>query len=149
MITQSFIDSLTRQLGALGFILTEERTGGPMGSALWRFSSEFVDLEFQSDRGTPVIVCGPRGRALFNFLPWADLLGTNVDKSADYSEQFEFFVNNIGLISQEVRNDPDIQDKLEDLNWAIIKHRLHLDPRTPRPGRSGSGPGSAGRESAP
>jgi hypothetical protein len=131
----SWFDPTTERLGQMGFALVEQRTGGPMGNALRRFSSDLLDLELQSDRGKPVVVWGPRGGTLFNFLPWADLLGMKAEPSAGFDEQLAFFMENIALIRQRVADHRDVEEELRDANWVIVKRRLRLDPAAPRPGR--------------
>jgi hypothetical protein len=130
---QPLIQEIAGRFADAGFVMTDQRDGGPMGSGLWRFSADDVDLELQSDRGQIVILCGRRGGALFNYLPWAVLLGIDVDSSSDLEWQVEFFLGNIETIARMIVEDPHLDDSLREINWRIIKRRLGIDPDRPRP----------------
>jgi hypothetical protein len=141
MISPDLIDTLTSRLTARGFALTEHRSWKQqMGSALWHFSSDILDIEIRSERGTPVITMGPRGRHLYDFEPWAELLGAAMEPPASFDEQVEFILNSIQAAASRVTGDPDIDETLRELNWTLVKSSLGLDPDMPRPGRQGGSP---------
>lgn len=127
MTLQELVDSLTDRLAELGFTITEQRSGGPMGSALWRFSSDMLDLQILNDRGQHVVIWGPKGGPLYNFIPWGELLGFSLEKTASFEMQLDFVLEHLPQITDKVAEDPAIVGKLRQINSEIVRRRLGLD----------------------
>jgi hypothetical protein len=136
MFAKEVAEALSPRLVSRDFTLTQEVVGGPMGSALFRFSSEIVNIDIQSDREKLDITVGPIGDHSYGFVVWAKLLGVSASELTSFDDQIEFFMEHLDAIIRAVRNDRLIDERLRDLNWVLVKEHLGLDPDQPRPGAS-------------
>ena len=134
MASQETINAFTARLSSAGFTLASERLGGPMGSALWRFSSALIDFEVVDDHGQLSVVVGPKGEYRFFAVTWAAFLGIALPVSAEFDQQLDFGLAHLEEIERAIEGDSRVGEALEEINWSLVKQQLGLDPGMPRPG---------------
>lgn len=119
-----------------GFALVNALTGGPMGSANWRFSDGIVDVEIINDRGHLAATAGPHGGPAFEAEVWANLMEVQLPGQS-VEQHVGFFLQNLNEIRSLI-TEPNIETRLRDTNWIRVKERLGLDPSLKRPGSTNS-----------
>ena len=105
-----------------------------MGSGEIRYSNHRLDVVLHSDRGSPAVTIGSHGGLTVAYQPWADLLGVEVERDLDVRRQLEFLLEQARKIEELIEHDPEIDERLRELNWRVVKEHLGLDPNMPRPG---------------
>jgi hypothetical protein len=133
-----FPEGLESKLLGFEFVLVDERTGGPMGSANWRFTNGVVDIEVYGDRGDLGIVAGPRGSRTFQAKVWARILDVE-EPAQTFGDHVNFFLDRYVDIGEAIDSEPAIEEKVRDINWVFIKEHLGLDSNARRPGASPTG----------
>lgn len=115
-----------------GLSLDVERTGGPMGSATWRMTNSIIDIEVYSDRGRMGAAAGKHGGSAFGVGVWARLLDDSATDDMTLEQQIDFFVERLDVITRIGEREPDLEEKLRDINWIAVKNRLGLHPDAKR-----------------
>ena len=129
-----FADAAMEELTRHGFLRESEDRNGPMGSGEIRYFGHRLDVVLHSDRGLPAVTIGSHGGHTFTYQPWAELLGVEVDKDLDVRRQLGFLLEQACRIKDLIEGDPEINERLRELNWRVVKKNLGLDPNMPRPG---------------
>lgn len=133
MTFDEFVTLVFQQLTEVGFTCSTKDLDGPMGSARVRFSSDLIDVELYNDRGLLSVSAGRAGCPTYGCRMWAALLGADFDADSDANLQVEFLLGHLDEMVERVTRDPQVDERLRDLSWRLVKERLGLDPNTPRP----------------
>jgi hypothetical protein len=132
-----FVDSVRPWLEEKEFSLAEHRTGLPFMGNIWRFRSSSVDLVISYDfRDRLVVGAGAIDGTSFEYRVWALLLGLHYEDDSDVFEQWSFFRSHITEIQRFAAHHEDLDGRLTDVNWNLIKEGLGFGPDEERPGRT-------------
>src|SRR5215216_5930493 len=108
MTSGSLPDAVQARLSGVGLALIQADTGGPMGSANWRYSDGVVDIEVYNDRGRMGASAGRAGGDTFQHVVWARVFGSPASTTATLDEQLDFFLQHLQQIRDAVTHDPAI-----------------------------------------
>jgi hypothetical protein len=123
------------RVARFGFVVVDERLGGPMGSGRVRLSDGACVVDLISDRGVLAITLGRSGgEDTWSIETWAEVLGIEMDEYAGIAEEVDFVVERLPTIEEVLATDPGVDTRLRDVNWRRVKDHLGLDADTPRPG---------------
>ncbi|MDF3143015.1 MULTISPECIES: hypothetical protein [unclassified Streptomyces] len=142
MSEQNLVSGLAEWLMERGFSVTEERQVGGFENILLRFVGEGCEVHLIRERGRwGITLTPPAGEPKLPPQIWRyymDDIPLEV-ALAEQAESFEsevaFVRNRLHEITAVAQSDENIGDRLVDINWAIVKDRLGLDPGMPRPGQ--------------
>lgn len=121
-------DNLEQRLQPHGFALVERSSGGPMGSVMLLFTDGIVDISVFDDRGEKGVGLGVRSGITYGIQVWHRVLGIGPAVPASVDGQLAWVIRHIGLVRSTVERDADINERLREMNWILVKERLRLSP---------------------
>ncbi len=105
-----------------------------MGSGRVRFSDGMFVLDLIADRSQLVVALGSvAGQTTWTVDVWAEALGVEPVEASDFAGQVEFAIDLLPVARVEAERDPELENRVRNLNWRRVKEALGLDPDTPLP----------------
>ena len=146
MTEQRLVSDLSEWLLARGFSVTEERQDGGFEDILLRFIGEGCEVHLIRQRGSWNITLSTSAgepklppRIWRYYLDRVPMEVTLAERSESFESESAFVQGRLHEVIAAVQSDENIEERLVEINWTIVKDRLGLDPGMPRPGQPESG----------
>ncbi|MEV4539634.1 hypothetical protein AB0J82_38255 [Asanoa sp. NPDC049518] len=120
-----------QQFLAQGFTVVES-TRGPMASSRVVLTDGVIDVFLFDDRGDRGVAAGVRGGTAVVIEVWARALGLPLVEPTGMDEQVAWTLDHLAEIRAAAERDPELGEKLKDVNWEDVKQRLGLRPEASR-----------------